>query len=75
MGYGFGVEVSEEALVEFFSFMGPHLDEKQRRLQAGAMARMLGRGGVTMAARVSGMGQLLHRMGFSLQATASSARR
>ncbi len=55
MGYGLGVEVSEEGLVEFFSFMGPHLDEKQRRLQAGAMARMLGRGGVTIAARVSGM--------------------
>ena len=49
------MEVSEEALVEFFSFVGPHLDEKQRRLQAGAMARLLGRGGVTMVARVSGM--------------------
>jgi hypothetical protein len=49
------VEVSEEALVEFFSFIAVHLDEKQRRLQAGAMARMFGRGGVTMVARVSGM--------------------
>lgn len=49
------MEVSEEALVEFFSFVAAHLDEKQRRLQAGAMARMLGRGGVTTVARVSGM--------------------
>ena len=49
------MEVSEEALVEFFSFVAVHLDEKQRRLQAGAMARMLGRGGVTTVARVSGM--------------------
>ena len=49
------MEVSEEALAEFFSFVGPHLEEKQRRLQAGAMARLLGRGGVTIVARVSGM--------------------
>ena len=47
--------MSEEGLVEFFSFMGAHLDEKQRRLQAGAIARMLGRGGVTTVARLAGM--------------------
>jgi hypothetical protein len=49
------VEISEEALAEYFSFMAPHLDEKQRRLQAGAMARLLGRGGPTVVARASGM--------------------
>ena len=47
--------MSEEGLVEFFAFMGPHLDEKQRRLQAGALARLLGRGGVAVVARASGM--------------------
>jgi len=39
------VELSEEALESFFSFMKPLLDERQRRLMAGAMARALGRGG------------------------------
>jgi len=45
------VELSEEALSELFSFIQPHLDEKQRRLLAGAMARALGRGGATAVAR------------------------
>ncbi len=49
------MEVSEEALAEFFSFMAPHLDERQRRLQAGAVARMLGKGGPTVVARAAGM--------------------
>ncbi|MCA1672384.1 MAG: ISAzo13 family transposase [Actinobacteria bacterium] len=35
--------------------MSPVLDERQRRLLAGATARMLGRGGTTLVARVSGM--------------------
>lgn len=39
----------------FFSFVSLHLDEKQRRLVAGAMAQMLGRGGATVVARASGM--------------------
>ena len=49
------MEVSEEGLGEFFSVLGVVLDERQRRLLAGAAARMLGRGGVTLVARVSGM--------------------
>ena len=49
------MEVSEESLGEFFVVMGVVLDERQRRLMAGAMARMLGRGGPTVVARVSGM--------------------
>jgi hypothetical protein len=49
------VEVSEEDLVGFFAFTSVHLDEKQRRLVAGALARVLGRGGATVVARVSGM--------------------
>ncbi|MGC8628470.1 MAG: ISAzo13 family transposase, partial [Acidimicrobiales bacterium] len=39
------MELSDEGLESFFSFMKPLLDERQRRLMAGAMARALGRGG------------------------------
>jgi len=49
------VVLSEDALQELFSFMGPHLDEKQRRLLAGSMAKALGRGGATAVAHASGM--------------------
>jgi hypothetical protein len=49
------VEVSEEGLERFFSVMSPLLDERQRRLLAGATARMLGRGGTTLVAKVAGM--------------------
>jgi Rhodopirellula transposase DDE domain len=49
------VEVSEEGLGEFFEFLLPHLDEKQSRLVAGATARLVGRGGITVVARSTGM--------------------
>jgi len=49
------VEITEERLEEFFSFMAPLLDERQRRLMAGALANILGRGGPTVVARASGM--------------------
>jgi Rhodopirellula transposase DDE domain len=49
------VEVSEEALADLFVVLSPHLNERQRRLLAGAQARALGRGGVAAVARVSGM--------------------
>ncbi len=49
------MEVSEESLEDFFSFMLPILNERQRRLLAGATARMFGRGGATVVARASGM--------------------
>jgi len=39
------VMLSEDALQELFSFMNPHLDEKQRRLLVGSMAKAPGRGG------------------------------
>jgi hypothetical protein len=50
------VELSEEALGVMFAVLSPHLDERQRRLLAGAQARALGRGGVTVVARATGMG-------------------
>ena len=49
------MEISEERLEEFFSFMSPLLDERQRRLMAGALANIFGRGGPTVVARASGM--------------------
>jgi len=47
------VEVTEEALAAMFAVLGPQLDERQRRLLAGAQARALGRGGVAVVARTS----------------------
>jgi Rhodopirellula transposase DDE domain len=38
-----------------FQAVFPHLDERQRRLLAGAEARALGRGGVRVVARAAGM--------------------
>ena len=49
------MEVSEEGLAGFFGFMFGHLDEKQRRLLAGAVARLMGRGGQTLVAVAAGM--------------------
>lgn len=50
-----GFDVGEEDLGGFFGFMFEHLDEKQRRLLAGSMARLLGRGGQAAVARVTAM--------------------
>lgn len=49
------MEVTEEALGAAFSVMLPHLDERQRRVVTGALARALGRGGVAAVARSSKM--------------------
>ena len=50
-----GVEVTREGLARFFSVVMPHVNEVQRRVVAGAMAEMLGRGGKTVVADASGM--------------------
>ena len=49
------MELNEEHLGLFFGFISSHLDEKQRRLVAGAMARLLGHGGIAAVAAASGM--------------------
>jgi transposase len=49
------VEAGAEELGEFFDTVMPHLNEVQRRIVAGAMARSLGRGGKTAVAEASGM--------------------
>ncbi len=49
------MDVSEEALFEFFSVALPLLDERQRRLVGAAMVGVLGRGGQARVAEASGM--------------------
>ena len=49
------MEVTPESLERFFGVMSPLLDERQRRLLAGAAAQMLGRGGQARVTEASGM--------------------
>jgi transposase len=49
------VEVTEVALAGFMESVLPHLDERQSRLMVGAAAVMLGRGGRTKVAELSGV--------------------
>jgi transposase len=49
------VEVTDEALARFFEVVLPHMNERQRRVVAGAAAEMFGRGGKTAVAAASGM--------------------
>jgi transposase len=49
-----GVE-AQETLAAKFGVLFPHLDERQRRLVAGAEARALGYGGIRVVARAAGM--------------------
>jgi len=45
----------QESLAGKFGVLFPHLDERQRRLVAGAEARALGHGGIRVVARAAGM--------------------
>ena len=47
------MEVTESGLQEMFAAVLPLLDERQRRLLAGAQARALGHGGIGMVAVVA----------------------
>ena len=49
------MEVTPQALARFFDVVLPHMNERQRRVVAGAAAEMLGRGGKTAVATASGM--------------------
>jgi transposase len=50
------IPVGTEALLAAkFAALFPHLDERQRRLVAGAEARSLGHGGIRVVARAAGM--------------------
>jgi transposase len=48
-------EGTEALLTAKFAALLPHLDERQRRLLAGAEARSLGHGGIRVVARAAGM--------------------
>lgn len=49
------MHVTPEGLARFFDVVLPHLNERQRRVVAGAAAELLGRGGKTAVAEASGM--------------------
>lgn len=49
------MELSSEGLLGFFGTVVPHLNEKQRRVVAGAMVVALGRGGQARVAEATGM--------------------
>ena len=49
------MEVTPEGLARFFEVVLPHMNEVQRRVVAGAVSEMLGRGGKTAVAAASGM--------------------
>jgi DDE family transposase len=58
--YGRSVD-TEAAVASRYSALYAHLNERQRRLWAGAEARSLGRGGVSLVARATGISrQTLH---------------
>ncbi len=46
---------SEASVGTRYSAIAPHLNERQRRLWVGAEARVLGRGGVSLVARATGL--------------------
>lgn len=49
------MEITGEALTRKFATVLPHLDERQQRILAGAEARSIGWGGITLVARASGL--------------------
>jgi hypothetical protein len=49
------MELTEEAFAEVWPVIAPVLDERQKRVVAGAVALACGRGGVTGVARATGM--------------------
>jgi hypothetical protein len=52
---GARVEVDGDRLAAVFERLGPHLDERQRRLWAGAEAAAVGHGGIAAVSRATGM--------------------
>ncbi len=49
------MQVTSDGLARFFDVVLPHLNERQRRVVAGAAAELLGRGGKTAVAEAAGM--------------------
>src|SRR5438552_12202120 len=55
--------VTREMLAALFESVSPHLDERQRRLLAGAQARVLGHGGIRLVAAAAGAGETTVSLG------------
>jgi hypothetical protein len=67
---------SEADVAERYAAISPHLNERQRRLWAGAEARSLGRGGVSLVSRAIGLSRMtLHKALKELDAPPLSAGR
>ena len=49
------VNATDDCLIEMFSSLWPHLNERERRLVAGACARAMGHGGVSTVSRTAGL--------------------
>jgi transposase len=49
------IVISDDSLEVFFRTVLPHLDERQRRLVAGSVARLVGRGGIAAVAETASM--------------------
>jgi DNA-binding FadR family transcriptional regulator len=47
------MDVAAGDLAQFFTALGPELDERRRRLLCGATAQLLGRGGITAVSRAA----------------------
>ena len=55
--------MTEEALAEKLAVLRPHLDERQWRLLLGAEAEAIGRGGISLVARLSGASRTTVQVG------------
>lgn len=55
--------VTEQALAEKLALVRPHLDERQWRLLLGAEAEAIGRGGISLVARLSGASRTTVQVG------------
>ena len=47
--------VTDEGVAQLLTTVMPHLNERQRRVLAGATARVLGRGGIVSVSEATGM--------------------
>jgi hypothetical protein len=55
--------MSEQALADKLAVLRPYLDERQWRLLLGAEAEALGRGGISLVARLSGVSRTTVQVG------------
>ncbi len=51
------MEISDEGLTEFFGALMPVMDERRRRLMAGAVSELIGQGGARKVSDITGMSE------------------